>query len=75
MLLVAAGRSYRFYTGAPLWPFGYSGSYTTWAMAWAERPLSTLTTAELESGVRLAVRLRNTGRVASAKALLFYQYY
>ena len=67
-----AGRSYRFYTGAPLWPFGYSGSYTTWAMAWAEHPPSTLTTAELESGVRLAVRLRNTGRVGSAKALLFF---
>ena len=66
-----AGRSYRFYTGAPLWPFAYSGSYTTWAMAWAEHP-PTLTTAELESGVRLAVRLRNTGRVASAKALLFF---
>ena len=24
------GRTYRFYTGEPLWPFGHSLSYTTW---------------------------------------------
>ena len=29
------GRSYRFYTGQPLWPFGFSLSYTTWGVAWA----------------------------------------
>ena len=32
----APGRSYRFYTGEPLWPFGFSGSYTTWEMVWAQ---------------------------------------
>ena len=31
------GRSYRFYTGTPLWPFGFSLSYTRWSMEWACR--------------------------------------
>ena len=68
----APGRSYRFYTGQPLWPFGHSGSYTTWELAWAEHLPSKTTTAGLEAGVELSVTLRNTGRVDSAKALLFF---
>jgi hypothetical protein len=63
------GRSYRFYSGAPLWPFGFSGSYTTWELEWAERLPAELSVATLQGGVGLAVALRNSGRVSSAKAL------
>ena len=66
------GRSYRFYSGAPLWPFGFSGSYTTWELEWAERLPAELSIATLQGGVGLAVALRNSGRVSSAKALLFF---
>lgn len=66
------GRSYRFYSQRPLWPFGYSGSYTTWELAWAKHLPATLSVSELEHGVELAVTLHNTGKVSSAKALLFF---
>ena len=62
-----------FYTGVPLWPFGYSGSYTTWQMAW-EAPLlpRALSVGELRAGVLLSLAVRNAGSVDSAKALLFF---
>ena len=66
------GRSYRFYSQRPLWPFGYSGSYTTWELAWAKHLPTTLSVTELEHGVELAVTLQNSGEVSSAKALLFF---
>eukprot|EP01043_Picozoa_sp_COSAG02_P023663 COSAG02_NODE_1269_length_13533_cov_7.935016_18_plen_272_part_00 len=66
------GRSYRFYSQRPLWPFGYSGSYTTWELGWAKHLPATLSVSELEHGVELAVTLHNSGKVSSAKALLFF---
>ena len=32
------GRSYRYYSGEPLWPFGFGLSYTTFELAWSPRP-------------------------------------
>ena len=30
------GRTYRFYTGTPLWPFGAGKTYTQWSLEWEE---------------------------------------
>jgi beta-D-xylosidase 4 len=70
----APGRSYRFYAGAPLWPFGFSLSYTSWTAEWAAGAVlpRVLSPAALEAGVTLKVRLTNTGKVDSSKALLFF---
>lgn len=29
------GRTYRFYTGEPLWPFGFGLSFTQFELTWA----------------------------------------
>jgi len=34
------GRTYRYYTGKPLWPFGWGLSYTTFSLNWTMTPQS-----------------------------------
>lgn len=66
------GRSYRFYQHEPLWPFGFSLSYTSWKLEWAERLPAAVRVGQLEAGVELRVRLSNGGTVSASKALLFF---
>jgi len=48
--LTPGGRTYRYYTGTPLWPFGWGApSYTTFALAWGGAPPASPTT--LSAGV------------------------
>ena len=56
------GRSYRFFTGTPLWPFGYSLSYTQWVLSWANQMPKIVSADVLERGVELSVNLTNTGQ-------------
>ena len=37
------GRSYRYYTGTPLWPFGYGLSYTSFSLTCTRLELETTT--------------------------------
>ncbi len=66
------GRSYRFYKGQPLWPFGHSLSYTTWTLSWATHLPKALSVTTLEAGLELRVNLTNSGAVDASKVLLFF---
>jgi beta-glucosidase len=61
-------RTYRFFTGEPLYPFGFGLSYTTFAY----RNLSLLSHAATGSRVTVAVEVENTGRVAGEEVVQLY---
>jgi beta-glucosidase len=63
------GRTYRYFTGTPLYPFGYGLSYTTFA--YADPALST---THLKAGATLKVSamVRNTGTRASDEVVEAY---
>jgi beta-glucosidase len=64
-----AGRTYRYFRGKPLWPFGYGLSYTTFKY----RNL-TLPAAAINAGdpLNASVRVTNTGRVAGDEVVELY---
>lgn len=53
-----AGRTYRYFTGRPLYEFGYGLSYTTFEYATPTCPVKTASTGE---SVKVTTRVRNTG--------------
>ena len=63
------GRTYRYFTGRPLWPFGYGLSYTTFRYSDL-----TLPRAPIEAGQPLdsSVRVTNGGRVAGDEVVQLY---
>jgi beta-glucosidase len=63
------GRTYRYFTGQPLWPFGYGLSYTTFSYSDLRRP-----TAPIEAGQSLdaSVRVTNTGKVGGDEVVQLY---
>src|SRR5215469_6596001 len=63
------GRTYRYFEGKPLWPFGYGLSYTTFKY----RDL-TLPKAPIDAGAPLSatVRVTNTGKVAGDEVVQLY---
>lgn len=65
------GRTYRYYEGETVYPFGHGLSYTTFAYG----PLSvTVSTTDRErgQGIRVTTELRNTGRRAGAEVAQLY---
>ena len=64
-----AGRTYRYFTGKPLYPFGHGLSYTKFAFSGL-----TLSTAALTAGERLGVDavVRNTGRREGDEVVQLY---
>jgi beta-glucosidase len=63
------GRTYRYFTGQPLWSFGYGLSYTTFTYSDL-----TLPKAPIEAGQPLdaSVRVTNTGKVAGDEVVQLY---
>jgi beta-glucosidase len=63
------GRTYRYFTGEPLWPFGYGLSYTTFNYGEL-----TLPKKPIEAGAPLnaSVAVTNTGKVAGDEVVQLY---
>ncbi len=62
------GRTYRFFTGQPLFPFGHGLSYTTFAY----RNLSVPKQARPGDEIKLSVEVENTGSVAGEEVVQLY---
>jgi beta-glucosidase len=62
------GRTYRFFTGEPLYSFGYGLSYTTFSYSGLSLP------AEIKAGepVPVSVEVRNSGTVAGDEVVQVY---
>ncbi|HTJ14001.1 MAG TPA: glycoside hydrolase family 3 C-terminal domain-containing protein [Dinghuibacter sp.] len=65
-----AGRTYRYFKGTPLYPFGYGLSYTTFQYEELKAP-ETLDIQSLKA-LSIAVTLRNTGRLAGDEVVQLY---
>jgi beta-glucosidase len=63
------GRTYRYFQGAPLWPFGFGLSYTTFSYADLRVPASPPQPGE---PVRVSVTVHNTGTRAGDEVVQLY---
>lgn len=61
-------RTYRYFTGDPLFPFGFGLSYTTFSY----KKLKVNTTVHLGDSVKVAVNVKNTGKVAGDEVVELY---
>jgi beta-glucosidase len=63
------GRTYRYFEGEPLWPFGYGLSYTTFKYSGLVLPVTGINAGE---PLNLAVTVTNSGRVAGDEVVQLY---
>jgi beta-glucosidase len=63
------GRTYRYFTGEPLYPFGFGLSYTTFEYAGLVLPE---TTVQAGRNAAISVSVRNTGKVAGEEVVQLY---
>jgi beta-glucosidase len=63
------GRTYRYFDGEPLWPFGYGLSYTTFGYGDLVLPNSPLNAGD---SLDAAVTVTNTGKTAGDEVVQFY---
>jgi len=62
------GRTYRFFQGEPLFPFGYGLSYTSFAYSRFSLPKD----AKAGEPVRISVQVANTGTMAGEEVVQLY---
>jgi beta-glucosidase len=63
-----SGRTYRYFTGEPLFPFGYGLSYTTFAY----RNLSVPKEIATGASVKVGVEVENTGKTVGEEVVQVY---
>ena len=66
----APGRTYRYFTGKPLWPFGFGLSYTTFALS-LQGPRS-VTILQKGGTSKIQVQVRNTGPMDGDEVVMAY---
>eukprot|EP00750_Incisomonas_marina_P026573 INCI5925.5.p1 GENE.INCI5925.5~~INCI5925.5.p1 ORF type:complete len:777 (+),score=135.25 INCI5925.5:23-2353(+) len=66
------GRSYRFYTGKPLFPFGFGLSYTSFKLEWDGDAPATQTLATPSAIAQFNVSVENTGSVDGDEVVQVY---
>jgi hypothetical protein len=71
------GRSYKFYTGTPLYTFGYGISYTTFSLAWAPKPPAQQTLhigmeEETMATTKYTCTVKNTGTVLGDEVVMAF---
>jgi beta-D-xylosidase 4 len=65
------GRTYKYYTGIPTYPFGYGLSYTQFTLTWTD-PTTTALLSSLRDSVNYTVTVTNTGSVVGDEVVLAY---
>jgi len=63
------GRTYRYFEGKPLYPFGYGLSYTTFLIQWLETPPKAIKAGDL---LPVEVTVTNTGRREGDEVVQLY---
>ena len=63
------GRTYRYFEGEPLWPFGYGLSYTTFSYSDLTLPSATINAGD---PLDASVNVTNTGKVAGDEVVQLY---
>jgi len=66
------GRTYRYYTGKPLWPFGFGLSYTTFNITWESPLVQTVNTLDNVFDVSFRATVRNTGHIAGDEVVMAF---
>jgi len=63
------GRTYRYFKGAPLWPFGYGLSFTTFSYSGLTLPRAPIKEGE---PIKASVRVTNSGKIAGDEVVQLY---
>ena len=72
-MTLAPGRTYRYFTGTPLYPFGWGLSYTTFDLQWTHgEPSTSYLNISNTNSTNLIVTLTNTGDVTGDEVIQCY---
>lgn len=69
------GRTYRFFSGVPTYPFGFGKTYSSFAMEWIITPQQSQSVATLRAGLQYELNVTNTGSMAGSKVIGAYSSY
>jgi hypothetical protein len=66
------GKTYRFYEGRPVWPFGHGLSFSEWGLSWGRLPAASVPVSALRAGLEIEVKVANRGTLHAARVVQLY---